>query len=166
MPMQMIMMQMMQEFSFVSKYEVDPLCKKYLKLVANELGATTAGLIAFNPKITNMTWTAEWNQNSEEDLYKEKVQAKRLTGFDWLLNQFESQSGFIYQPGTWPEVAKKEQKMFKKWKSDSLICIPVYKSKLIGFCFFGQTANNQWSRSELLALKQISNLFGVGLEKR
>lgn len=163
---QNIVMQMMQEFTFVEKDQVDQLSKKYLGLVANELDAKRAGLIVFNHKITNMTWLVEWQENSDNESYKGKVKAKRLTPYTWMMNQFEKQTGFFFQPDQWPSEASKEHRMFKKWESESLIVVPVYRNELKGFCFFGKQERNNWTRNDLVALKQVSNLFGLGLEKR
>ncbi|MCO4779006.1 MAG: hypothetical protein KC471_01345 [Flavobacteriaceae bacterium] len=164
MSLQSLVITMMQEFSLVAKDDVDKLFEKYLKIISSELEAKNSGLIVYNHKKTNMTCLVSYVTEGED--FKDKVKKKRTLPYVWMMSQFENQFGFHFKPDEWPEIAKSEYRMFKKWGCPAVICVPIVQNEVKGYCFWGRQEAASWDRNDLLALKQIANIFGIGLKRR
>jgi len=164
MGLQNIIIEMTQEFALVHKSEVDALIQTYLERVGQDLEAQRGGVVVFNHKKTNMTWLVEWAGGGQE--FKNTCKRKRVENYPWMMDLFKNYRGFLCNPGFWDGMADSEERLFGKWDCPAVICQPIYQNELKGFCFWGREEPSTWGRNEELALKQVANIFGIGLKRR
>jgi hypothetical protein len=93
------------------------------------------------------------------------MKSKSLKKYGWLLNRLETGKGFFFSPGNWPPEAGAEKELFAQWGSPAVICTPIYRSELKGFVFWGRGDTSSWGMNELGGIKQVGNIYGIGLDK-
>ena len=58
-----------------------------------------------------------------------------------------------------------ESNLFAGWGCSHVICAPISRGELKGFAFWGSEDPGSWGINEVRGLKQVGNIFGIGLDK-
>jgi hypothetical protein len=159
MSLQMIVIDMTQEFATAWGHQAEQLIGRYLGRVGDELGAQAGGVIKFTPSMKSMGFVSSWPGTDQGDGSRE------LGSYEWLMEQLNTGKGFYFSPDTWPSEAGAEKELFAQWGCASVICVPIYRNELRGFAFWGSEDTANWGMNELGGLKQVGNIFGIALDK-
>lgn len=153
---------MTQEFAIVTKDQIPGLIEKYLDRTSHIMGATSAGLFLINPRMTKMQLHVAVGKASNVASSLQNLAAGR---HKWMLEQFEDQFGFVRDSDSWPDSGMESVSLFKKLGCESVLVQPVIEGTLKGFCFWGSENTVNWSRGEIMILRQFTNVLGIALKR-
>ena len=159
MSLQMIVIEMTQAFATAWGNQAKDLLEEYLGRVGDELGAQSGGIIKFTPSMSSMGFVSSWPDSAQGEM------GTGTEPYEWLMNHLHTENGFYFSPDSWLPEAGSERALFGGWRCPHVICVPIFRGELKGFAFWGSENPVSWSINELRGLKQVGNIFGIGLDK-
>lgn len=162
MSLQFIIVEMAQEFAIVTKDQIPGQIDRHLDRTSQIMGATSAGLFLINPRKTRIQLHVAVGKASDIASSFQNIAA---VNYKWMLGQFEDQLGFTIDSDSWPDSEMESVALFKRLGCKSVLVQPVVEGSLKGFCFWGSEKAVNWSRGELMTLRQLTNILGIALKR-